>query len=189
MVKRLRVLGAVPIFPGVLILGALILGVDWLKILLLGLLAFGLTALGVLLLYPKTPPEIPDGWRHDLRALKKTVERIKNRPIYRGGHEILTELKQCENNLPYLSQSARREVTEYYLPTFLKYFSAYATFEECNEGNPSVLATMKQMEESIEEIAEHFRKACDRNDKTASLHLTAEQAVLQKKLRGEADHD
>ncbi len=185
MFKRFKTLGAVPVFPGVLILGALILGVDWLKILLLGLLAAGLTVLCAVLLYPKEAPEIPGGWRKDLKTLKKTVEKIQNRPIYRGGHEVLTELKQCENSLPYLSPSARREITEYYLPTFLKYFSAYATFEECNEGNPSVLATMEQMEQSIGEIAENFRKTCDRNDRTASLHLTAEQAVLQKKLRGE----
>lgn len=189
MLKRLRVLGAVPIFPGVLILGALILGFSWVKVLLLGLLAVGATILCAVLLYPKQDPAVPNGWHRDLKLLRRTVEKIKNRSIYRGGHDVITELKQCENSLPFLSQAARREITEYYLPTFLKYFTAYATFEECNEGNPSVLATMSQMEQAMGEIAANFRKTCDRNDRTASMNINAETAVLYKKLnRQEADH-
>ncbi|MBO5248636.1 MAG: hypothetical protein J6B54_05035 [Clostridia bacterium] len=180
--KRLRVLGAAPVFPAVLILGGMMLGLAWKKILLLGLLALGLTVLCAVLLYPRQDPAVPTGWHRDLRLLKKRVERIKNRSIYRGGHDILTELKQCESSLPFLSQGARREITEYYLPTFLKYFTAYATFEECNEGNPSVLATMSQMEQAMEEIAANFRKACDKNDRTASLNINAETALLYKKL-------
>ncbi len=182
MWKRLRVWGAVPVFPGILILGAMVLGLPWIRILLLGLLAAGGTALCWVLLCPREDPAVPGDWRRDLKRLRRTVERIRNRTVYRGGHQILTELKQCENSLPFLSQSARREITEYYLPTFLKYFTAYATFEECNEGNLSVLATMGQMEQAIGEIAENFRKTCDRNDRTASLNIHAETAVLYKKL-------
>ncbi len=182
MLKRLRILGAVPVFPGVLILGAMILGVPWLKILLLGLLAAGGTALCAILLYPREDPAIPRDWRRDLKKLRQTVNKIKNRTLFRGGNDVITELRQCENSLPFLPPSARREITEYYLPTFLKYFSAYATFEECNEGNPSVLATMDQMERAVEEIAANFRKTCDRNDRTVSLNLGAERAVLCKKL-------
>lgn len=180
--KRLRVLGAAPVFPAVLILGGMMLGLAWKKILLLGLLALGLTVLCAVLLYPRQDPAVPAGWHRDLRLLKKTVERIKNRSIYRGGNDVLTELKQCESNLPFLSRAARREITEYYLPTFLKYFTAYATFEECNEGNSSVLATMSQMEQAMEEIAANFRKTCDKNDRTASLNIHAETALLYKKL-------
>lgn len=187
MLKRLRVWGAIPIFPAILVFGALILGLPWLKTLLLGLLAAGGTGLSAVILYPREDPAIPPDWRKDMKQLKRTVEKIKNRAIYRGGHEIVTELKQCENSLPFLSQSARREITEYYLPTFSKYFSAYATFEECNEGNPAVLATMAQMEQSIGEIAKNFRKTCDRNDRTASLHINAETAVLTKKLYAQED--
>lgn len=182
MLKRLRSWCSVPVFPAILALGSLFLGIPVGKTLLLGLLAAGATALCAVLLLPKEDSAIPTDWRKDLKQLQRTVERIKNRSIYRGGHEILTELKQCENSLPFLSQAARREITEYYLPTFGKYFSAYATFEECNEGNPSVLATMAQMERSMEEIAENFRKTCDKNDRTASLNLSAETAVLTKKL-------
>lgn len=182
MLKRLRVLGAIPIFPGILILGAMILGFPLVKILFLGLFALVSTLLCAVILYPKEDPTIPGSWYRDLKQLRRTVEKIKNRTVYRGGHDIVTELKQCENSLPFLSQSARREITEYYLPTFLKYFTAYATFEECNEGNPSVLATMKQMEQAMEEIAINFRKTCDRNDRTASLNVHAETALLYKKL-------
>ncbi len=182
MWKQLRVLGAIPIFPCVLIFGGIILGFDWIKVLLLGLLALGITLLCAVLLYPKRNPEIPKDWHHNLRLLRRRVEKIKNRAIYRGGNEILTELKQCQNSIPFLTPSARREITEYYLPTFLKYFTAYATFEECNEGNPSVLATMSQMEHSIGEIAANFRKTCDKNDRTASLNLHAQTSLLYKKL-------
>ena len=182
MWKRLRVLGAIPLFPGVLIFGAMILGFNWVKILLLGLLALGITLLCAVLLYPKQDPEIPKDWYQNLRLLKRRVEKIKNRAIYRGGNEIITELKQCQNSLPFLSPSARREITEYYLPTFLKYFTAYATFEECNEGNPSVLATMSQMEQAIGEISVNFRKTCDKNDQTARLNLHAQTSLLYKKL-------
>ena len=188
MLKRLRALGSVPIFPTVLILGALLLGLPWLRILLLGLLAVGLTGLCALFLYPKEEPTVPGKWHRELRAIRRTLEKIKNRTVYRRGHEILTELKQCENTLPFMSTAARREITDYYLPTFSKYFSAYATFEECNAGNPSILATMEQMETSLGQIAENFRKICDRNDRTTALNIHAETALLSKKLRGGEDH-
>ncbi|MBQ1966137.1 MAG: hypothetical protein II348_05615 [Clostridia bacterium] len=188
--KRWRSLAAIPIFPGILILGAMILGLPWVKILLLGLLAAAGTGVGVVVLFPKEDPDIPRQWSKDLKRLTKTVERIKNRSVYRGGRNVITELKQCQPSLPYLSPSARREITEYYLPTFLKYFQAYATFEECNEGNESILETMAQMEGAVEKIAENFRKSCDRNDRTATLNLNAQNAVLYKKLNyGEMDDE
>lgn len=187
MWKKLKVWFSLPVYPLILTAGALILGLPWGKILLLGLLAAAGTALSVLILFPREDPAVPAGWQRDLRRLKRTVERIRNRTVYRGGQEILTELKQCRNTLPFLPQSARREITEYYLPTFEKYFEAYATFEECNEGNPSVLNTMAQMERSIGEIAENFRKTCDRNDRTATLNVTAEASVLAKKLNQQED--
>lgn len=182
--KRLRTLGSAPVFPSVLALGALLMGLPWLRILLLGLLAVGLTGLCALSLHPKEATDLPSGWRRNLRGLKRTLERIKNRTVYRCGHEILTELKQCESGLPYLSSAARREITDYYLPTFSKYFSSYATFEECNEGNPVILATMEQMESALEQIADSFRKICDRNDRTTALTIHAETALLSKKLKG-----
>ncbi len=188
--KRWRILGAIPVFPGILILGAWIFGFPWVKILLLGLFAAGMTGVTILLLMPREEPEIPRRWTKDVKLLTKTVEKIKNRSVYRGGQEIVAELKQCRPSLPYFSPGARQEITEYYLPTFLKYFQAYATFEECNQGNPSVLSTMAQMEEAVEEIAKNFRKACDKNDKTASLNLYAQNAVLYKKLNcGETGDD
>ena len=187
MWKRIRPWCGAPVFPGVLILGALILKLPWIKCACLGLLAAAATALAVLLLSPREEPAVPRGWRKDLKQLKRRVEKIKNKTVYRGGREILTELKQCETALPFLSQGARREITEYYLPTFAKYFDAYATFEECNEGNPSVLNTMAQMEDTIGEIAANFRKTCDRNDKTAALNVRAETAVLFKKLNTRED--
>ena len=189
MWKRLRILGAIPLFPCVLIFGAMILGFDWSKVLLLGLLALGVTLLCGVLLYPRQDPEIPRDWRQNLKHLQRNVEKIKNRTVYRGGHQIITELKQCQSSLPFLSPAARREITEYYLPTFLKYFTSYATFEECNEGNPSILATMKQMEEAMEEIAENFRKACDRNDQTVRLNVHAQTSLLYKKLNRKETHD
>lgn len=182
MLKRFSALGSIPVFPAVLALGALILGLPCLKILLLGFLAVGLTLLSALLLSPRSSEAVPLNWRRELRKLRRTVEKIKNRSVYRNGHDILTELKQCETSLPFLSSSARQEITEYYLPAFSKYFTAYATFEECNEGNPSILSTMAQMEESLEQIASNFRKACDRNDRTAALNIHAQTAVLSKKL-------
>ena len=183
MWKRLRPLGAIPVFPSVLILGALILGFDWIKILLLGLLALGGSLLCAVVLFPKQDPAIPKDWNQNLRLLRRRVEKIQNKAVFRGGCDVLTELKQCQNSLPFLSQSARREITEYYLPTFLQYFTAYATFEECNEGNPSILATMNQMERSIEEIALNFRKICDKNDRTALLNLHAQTSLLHKKTK------
>lgn len=189
MGKRLRVLGAIPVYPVGLILGAMILGFPWVKILLLGLLSLGITLLCAVILYPKQDPAIPGSWHRDLRQLRRTVEKIKNRTVSRGGHDVTAELKQCENSLPFLSRSARREITEYYLPTFLKYFTAYATFEECNEGNPSILATMAQMEQAMEDIAANFRKTCDRNDQTVRLNVHAETAVLYKKLNQKEQRD
>ncbi len=188
--KQWRCLAAIPVYPGILILGALFLKLPWINVLLLGLLAVAGTGVCILLLLPKKEPELPRKWKKDLKALTKTVEKIKNRSVYRGGRNVVTELKQCQPSLPYLSPTARREITEYYLPTFLKYFQAYATFEECNEGNESVLETMSQMENAVETIAENFQKACDRNDRTATLNLHAQNAVLYKKLNlGEDDHD
>lgn len=176
-----------PVFPAVLALGALILRLPILRILGLGLLAVTATALCAMLLSPKEEENLPSGWRRELRRMKRTVEKIRNRSVARGGREILTELVQCEATLPYLSAAARREITEYYLPTFSRYVTAYRTFEECNEGNPAILETMAQMERAMEELAESFRNACKRNEQTASLHLKAETAVLHKKLnaRGE----
>ena len=52
-------------------------------------------------------------------------------------------------------------------------------------GNPSILATMEQMERSLEQIADGFRKTCDRNDRTTELNLRAETALLSKKLKEE----
>ena len=182
MGKKWRILGAIPVYPGVLILGGILLGFPWLKVLLLGCFALGLTALCGVLLYPHQEPSVPRKWRKELKQLEKCVEKIKNRSLYRAGHDVLTELKQCEASLPFLSQGARREITEYYLPTFFKYFTAYATFEECNQGNPSLLSTMSQMENAVEEIAANFRKTCDKNERTATLNLHAETAVLYKKL-------
>lgn len=182
MKKAWRMAGAIPVYPAVLLAGGWILGYGAVRVLLLGLLAAGATALALILLRPRRESEIPAGWRRDLRALKKTVGRIENRAVFRAGNEIVTELKQCETNLPYLSAEARGEMTEYYLPAFLKYFSAYATFEKCNEGNETVLSTMAHMEDAIGRIAANFRRACDRNHQTASLNLRAETAVLSKKL-------
>ena len=188
--KSWRWIGAVPIFPGVLVLGAWILGLPWVKILLLGLLAATGTGVGMMLLFPREAPDVPRQWSRDLKRLTKTVEKIKNRSVYRGGRNVITELKQCQPSLPYLTPSARREITEYYLPTFLKYFQSYATFEECNEGNESILETMNQMENAVEKIAENFRKSCDRNDRAATLNLNAQNAVLFKKLNyGDFDHE
>lgn len=187
MKKRDRVWLSAPVFPAVLALGALIFRLPMIRILGLGLLAAAATALCAMLLYPKEEEHIPSGWRRELRRMKRTVERIQNRSVARGGREILTELTQCEAILPYLSAAARREISEYYLPTFHRYVTAYRTFEECNEGNPAILETMTQMEHAMEEMAENFRKACKRNEQTASLNLKAETAVLYKKLntRGE----
>ena len=188
--KGWKLLGAVPIYPAILILGALILGFPWIKTLLLGLLAAGVTAVAVVILMPKEDPAVPHRWKKDLKQLERTVEKIKNRSVYRGGQEVVAEFKQCRASLPYLTQNARREITEYYLPAFLKYFDAYATFEECNEGNSSLLATMAQMETAVGELADNFRKTCDRNDRTASLNLQAQTAVLYKKLdRREMDRN
>jgi len=185
MFRRLRALGSVPLFPTVLALGALLMGLPWLKILLLGLLAACITGLCALLLLPKRESGLPAGWHRNLRSLRRTVERIRNPAVARRGQEILTDLRQCRNGLALLPSTACREITEYYLPTFLKYFSAYATFEECHEGNPSVLATMEQMEHSLEGIGESFRRVCDRNDRQAALNLKAEQTLLEKKLNPE----
>lgn len=182
MGKKWRILGAIPVYPTALILGGIFLGYPWGKILLLGCFALGATALCAVLLFPRQEPDVPKDWRRNLKELQKKVEKIKNRSLYRAGHEILTELKQCQASLPYLSQGARREITEYYLPTFLRYFTAYATFEECNSGNSSLLSTMAQMENAVEEIAANFRKTCDKNERTATLNLHAETAVLYKKL-------
>lgn len=187
MRKPYRALISVPVFPAVMVLGALILRLPILRILGLGLLAITATALCAMLLYPKEEEPLPVGWKRDLRRMKKVVEKIKNRDVGRGGREILTELIQCEGTLPYLSAAARREITEYYLPTFYRYLTAYRTFEECNEGNPAILETMTEMERAMEVMAENFRKTCKRNEQTASLNLKAETAVLYKKLnaRGE----
>ncbi len=182
MLKPLRILCALPVFPAILVFGAWILGLPCVKILLLGLLAVGATALCIVLLYPRRELPIPKNWKQDLRQLQRKIEKIKNKSVYRSGHEILTELKQCQTNFPFLTPSARREITEYYLPTFARYFTAYATFEEFNEGNTSILETMQQMEISLKQIAESFRKVCDRNDRTAALNIHAETAVLSKKL-------
>lgn len=182
MKKAWRMAGAIPVYPAILLAGGWILGYGAVRVLLLGLLAAGATALAAILLRPRKENALPAGFRRDLGALKKSVERIENRAVFRAGNEIVTELKQCETNLPYLSASARGEITDYYLPAFLKYFSAYATFEKCNEGNETVLSTMEHMEHSIGRIAENFRRACDRNHQTASLNLRAETAVLSKKL-------
>ena len=182
MLKRFRPLGSVPVFPSVLAAGALLLGLPWLKILLLGLLAIGLTGLCALFLCPKKDSAVPSGWNRNLRNLKRDLDRIKNRTVSRSGEEIFSELKRCRGDFPHLSPAERREITEYYLPTFLKYFSAYATFEECNEGNPSVLATMEQMETSLGQISDGFRAVCDRNSRATALHLRAEASLLSKKL-------
>lgn len=182
MKKAWRMAGAIPVYPAVLLAGGWILGYGAVRILLLGLLATGATTLALILLRPRKENGLPAGFRQDLKALKRAVERIENRAVFRAGNEIITELKQCETNLPYLSASARGEITEYYLPAFLKYFTAYATFEKCNEGNETVLSTMAHMEQSIGRIAENFRRACDRNHRTASLNFRAETAVLSKKL-------
>ena len=182
MFKRFRFLGSAPVFPAILALGALFLGLPWLKILLLGLLALGLTLLAALILSPRQDDDLPVGWNRDLRKLRRVLEKIKNRTVSRRGQEILSELKQCRSGLPFLPQSARQEITDYYLPTFLKYFTAYGTFEECNEGNPSILATMEQMETSLEQISDSFRKVCDRNDRAAELRFRAETSLLSKKL-------
>ena len=120
MFKRMRTAFCIPVFPAVLIFGALLMGFPWLRVLLLGLLAVGLTALCAVLLFPREDPAVPEGWRRDLRRIKKTLERIKNRTVCRRGNEILTELKQCETSLPFLPSAARREITDYYLPTFAK---------------------------------------------------------------------
>lgn len=188
MFKRFRFLGSVPVFPAALAVGALLLGLPWLKILLLGLLAVGLTLLCALFLAPKNEEDLPSNWNRNLRKFRRILDKIQNRTVFRRGQEILTELKQCRSALPFLTPSARREITDYYFPTFLKFFNAYETFEECNEGNPSVLATMEQMEKSLEQIAESFRKVCDRNDRTTELNLRAETALLTKKLQREDRH-
>lgn len=190
MIKSLRSLGAVPVFPSVLAVGALILGLPWLRILLLGLLAVGMTGLCALFLAPKEESGLPAGWSREMRNIKRAVKRIKNRTVYRRGHEILTDLTQCQSGLPFLPSMALREVAEYYLPTFSKYFSAYATFEECNEGNPTILATMEQMEQSLGQIADSFRKVCDRNERTATLNIQAETSLLSKKLNtGDGEYE
>ena len=44
------------------------------------------------------------------------------------------------------------------------------------------MSTMSQMENAVEEIAANFRKTCDKNERTATLNLHAETAVLYKKL-------
>ncbi|MBP3300604.1 MAG: hypothetical protein J6M34_03780 [Clostridia bacterium] len=185
MFKRFRFLGSIPVFPAALAVGALLLGLPWLKILLLGLLAVGLTLLCALFLAPKNEAEIPANWNRDLRKFRRILDKIQNRTVTRRGQEILAELKQCRSALPFLTKSARREITDYYLPTFLKFFNAYETFEESNGGNPSILATMEQMERSLEQIADGFRKTCDRNDRTTELNLRAETALLSKKLKEE----
>ena len=185
MFKRFRFLGSIPVFPAALAVGALLLGLPWLKILLLGLLAVGLTLLCALFLAPKNEAEIPANWNRDLRKFRRILDKIQNRTVTRRGQEILAELKQCRSALPFLTKSARREITDYYLPTFLKFFNAYETFEESNCGNPSILATMEQMERSLEQIADGFRKTCDRNDRTTELNLRAETALLSKKLKEE----
>ena len=185
MFRRFRALGSVPVFPAVLGIGALLLGLPWLRILLLGLLAACATGVCALLLAPRTEEEGSAAMQRPLRRLRRTVEGIRNPTVARRGQEILADLKQCRNGLALLPSSAKEEITEYFLPTFLKYFTAYATFEECNGGDASVLATMEQMEGSLEEIAENFRKLCDRNDRRAALDLKAEQALLRKKLNPE----
>lgn len=183
--KRFRSLASLPLFPLILAVGALLLGIPWLKLLLLGLLAACATGLCALILHPKEDPTVPETWKRDLRRMRRTLERIKNPTVARRGREILSALRQCEPGLPYLSATSRREITEYYLPTFSQYLSSYATFEECNEGNPSVLATMEQMKRSLDQIAESFRRTCDRNDRAADLSIRAQTAVLSKKLGGE----
>ena len=180
--KRFRSLLAIPLYPAVLALGAFFLELPLWPVVLLGLLAATGTVLAVLLLLPRKEGPVPPSWKRDLKTLRKTVEGIGNRDIAAGGSNVLSELKRCRTSLPFLSTSARREITQYYLPTFLKYFEAYATFEACNEGNPAILATMAQMETAIGEISENFRRTCERNEKTASLQLHAETAVLCKKL-------
>ena len=190
MIKRLRSLGAVPIFPSVLAAGALLMGLPWLKIILLGLLAVGMTGLCALFLSPKEEEPLPAGWNREMRNIKRALKKIKNLTVYRRGHEILTDLTQCQTALPFLSSGAQREIAEYYLPTFSKYFAAYATFEECNEGNATILTTMEQMEGALGEIADRFREVCDRNDRTTALNIHAETSLLTKKLNvGGSDHE
>ena len=128
MFKRFRFLGSIPVFPAALAVGALLLGLPWLKILLLGLLAVGLTLLCALFLAPKNEAEIPANWNRDLRKFRRILDKIQNRTVTRRGQEILAELKQCRSALPFLTKSARREITDYYLPTFLKFFNAYETW-------------------------------------------------------------
>lgn len=183
MFKRFRFLGSIPVFPAALAVGALLLGLPWLKILLLGLLAVGLTLLCALFLAPKNEAEIPANWNRDLRKFRRILDKIQNRTVTRRGQEILAELKQCRSALPFLTKSARREITDYYLPTFLKFFNAYETFEESNGGNPSILATMEQMERSLEQIADGFRKTLGRKGIPCSLPTRCSMVWNSLRLR------